>query len=284
MLNLVLGSGGEVGDALVGHDAVAAISFTGSTAVGRHIYDLASTRMARVQLEMGGKNPFVVAEDAPIKLAAALIAQGGWGLTGQACTATSRVIAVGKVIEPLVVALQAEAASRVPGNGLDADVRMGPVVDENQLKTDLGFLESGRREATLAIGGRHLGHLLVEPTLFVGVDRGSRIAREEIFGPLISVIEARDIDEAIAIANDTEYGLSAGICTNNMAVAHHFIDQIEAGVVKVNQPTSGLEHQMPFGGVKSSSTGTFREQGRTATDFYTRVKSVYIRYGDLPLR
>jgi aldehyde dehydrogenase (NAD+) len=283
VLNLVLGSGGQVGDAVISHEAVGAITFTGSTAVGKHIYGVASKRMARVQLEMGGKNPFVVAEDASITLAATLIAQGGWGLTGQACTATSRVITVGKVLEPLVDALKLEALARSPGNGLDPNVRMGPVVDENQLSTDLGFLESGRRDATLAVGGRHLNNLLVEPTLFIGVDRGSRIAREEIFGPVISVIEARDIDEAIAIANDTEYGLSAGICTNNMAVAHHFIDGIEAGVVKVNQPTSGLEHQMPFGGVKSSSTGTFREQGSTATDFYTRVKSVYLRYGDYPI-
>ena len=280
VLNLVLGVGGEVGDALVGHDGVAAVTFTGSTAVGRRINEVASRRMARVQLEMGGKNPFVVAEDAAPGFAASLIAMGGWGLTGQACTATSRVIAVGASYEPLLEALKAEAASRQPGNGLEPNVRMGPAVTESQLETDLRYIELGRSEATIVTGGRHLEGLLIEPTLFADVDPHDRIAREEIFGPVIGLIRAKDVDEAIAIANDSDYGLSAGICTNDMALAHHFIDHVEAGVVKVNQPTSGLEHQVPFGGIKSSSTGTFREKGRTAVDFFTRTKAVYLRYGE----
>ncbi len=280
VLNLVYGSGSEVGDTLVAHQAVAAVSFTGSTSVGRHIHEIASRRMARLQLEMGGKNPFVVAEDASPAEAASLAAAGGWGLTGQACTATSRVIAVGRVLEPLVEALKREAASRAPGNGLSPDVRMGPVVSESQLETDMGYLDVGRKEADLVSGGRHLRDLLLEPALFVGVKGTDRIAREEIFGPVIGVIAVADLDEAIAVANDSEYGLSAGICTNDMAAAHHFIDRVEAGVVKVNQPTTGLELNMPFGGVKSSSTGTFREQGRTAVDFYTRIKSVYLRHGE----
>jgi alpha-ketoglutaric semialdehyde dehydrogenase len=279
-LNLVFGTGSDVGDTLVGHRAVAAVSFTGSTTVGKHIHEIASRRMARVQLEMGGKNPFVVAADASPAEAAALIAVGGWGLTGQACTATSRVIAVGRVLEPLVEALKREAATRVPGNGLSAEVRMGPVVSESQLATDLRYLEVGRDEAELVTGGRLVHDLFLEPALFVGVQPQDRIAREEIFGPVIGVIAADDLDAAIAIANDSDYGLSAGICTNDMAAAHHFIDRVEAGVVKVNQPTSGLELNMPFGGIKSSSTGTFREQGRTAVDFYTRTKSVYLRHGE----
>jgi aldehyde dehydrogenase (NAD+) len=280
VLNLIYGIGTEVGDALVGHDAVAAISFTGSTSVGERIHDLASRRMARVQLEMGGKNPFVVAEDASPAEAASLAAVGGWGLTGQACTATSRVIAVGRILEPLVEALKHEAASRAPGNGLDANVKMGPVVSDGQLTTDMSYLDIGRKEAQLVTGGRLVRDFLLEPALFVGVKPEHRIAREEIFGPVICVIAVADIDEAVAVANDSQYGLSAGICTNNMRVAHHFIDRVEAGVVKVNQPTTGLELQMPFGGIKNSSTGTFKEQGRTAVDFYTRTKSVYLRYGD----
>jgi acyl-CoA reductase-like NAD-dependent aldehyde dehydrogenase len=282
VLNLIYGAGTEVGDALVGHEAVAAVSFTGSTSVGKRIHDLASKRMARVQLEMGGKNPFVVAEDASVAEAAGLVAVGGWGLTGQACTATSRVIVVGPILGPLIEALKGEAAIRTPGNGLESSVRMGPVVSEGQLATDMSYLEVGRKEAELVTGGRLVRDFLLEPTLFVGVKPQHRIAREEIFGPVIGVIAVSDLDEAIAIANDSQYGLSAGICTNDMAVAHHFIDRIEAGVVKVNQPTTGLELNMPFGGIKNSSTGTFREQGRSAVDFYSRTKSVYLRYGEYP--
>jgi len=280
VLNLVYGSGSEVGDALVGNDAVAAVSFTGSTSVGKGIHDIASRRMARVQLEMGGKNPFIVAEDASVDEAAALAAVGGWGLTGQACTATSRVIAVGRVLEPLIEALKREAASRAPGDGLAPDAKMGPVVSESQLATDLSYLDIGRKEAELVSGGRVLDGLFLEPALFVAVKPQHRIAREEIFGPIIGIIAVTDLDEAIAVANDSEYGLSASISTNNMAAAHYFIERIEAGVVKVNQPTTGLELNMPFGGSKNSSTGTFREQGRTAVDFYTRSKSVYLRYGE----
>jgi aldehyde dehydrogenase (NAD+) len=168
----------------------------------------------------------------------------------------------------------------MPGNGLDSNVKMGPVVSEGQLATDMSYLDIGRKEADLVAGGRLIRDLLLEPALFVGVEAKDRIAREEIFGPVIGVIAVADLDEAIAVANDSEYGLSAGICTNDMRVAHHFIDRVEAGVVKVNQATTGLELQMPFGGTKSSSTGTFKEQGRTAVDFYTKIKSVYLRYGD----
>jgi aldehyde dehydrogenase (NAD+) len=280
VLNLVYGAGNEVGDALVGHEGVAAVSFTGSTSVGKRINEIAGLRMARVQLEMGGKNPFIVAEDASVTEAAALAAAGAWGLTGQACTATSRVIAVGRVLEPLIEALKREAISRSPGNGLDSNVKMGPVVSESQLASDLRYLNIGRKEAQLVTGGLVVRDFLLEPALFVGVKPQHRIAREEIFGPVMGVIAVADLDEAIAVANDSEYGLSAGISTNDMAAAHYFIDRIEAGVVKVNQPTTGLELQMPFGGIKNSSTGTFREQGRTAVDFYTRSKSVYLRYGE----
>jgi aldehyde dehydrogenase (NAD+) len=280
VLNLVYGAGSEVGDALVADDAVVAISFTGSTSVGKRMHDIAGRRLARVQLEMGGKNPFIVAEDASPVEAAALVAQGGWGLTGQACTATSRVIAVGRVLEPLIDALKREAIARAPGDGLMPDVRMGPVVSESQLATDISYIDIGRKEAELIIGGRVVNGLFLEPALFAGVSPQHRIAREEIFGPVIGVIAVADLDEAIDVANDSEYGLSAGICTNDMAAAHHFIDRIEAGVVKVNQPTTGLELNMPFGGTKSSSTGTFKEQGRTAVDFYTKTKSVYLRYGE----
>jgi alpha-ketoglutaric semialdehyde dehydrogenase len=280
VLNLVYGSGARVGDALVGHPAVAAVSFTGSTAVGSHINALAGPRMARLQLEMGGKNPLIVAEDASPTVAAGIAAAGGFGLTGQACTATSRVIAVGKVAAPLIEALMAEVSRRVPGDGLDRDAKMGPVVSEAQLRTDLDYLRIGAAQgARLVAGGVHRDGLFLEPALFADVRPEHRIAREEIFGPVIGVIAVDNIDEAVAVANDTEYGLAAAICTNDLRLAHHFADRIQVGVVKINQPTTGLELQMPFGGIKASSAGAFKEQGRAAIEFYSRVKAVYLNYG-----
>ena len=281
VLNLVYGAGAAVGDPLVGHPGVAGISFTGSTAVGRRIQALAGPRMARVQLEMGGKNPLIVAEDATPALAAAIAAAGGFGLTGQACTATSRVIAVGKVVEPLIEALAVEVARRRPSDGLDGDAKMGPVVSEAQLGIDLDYLRIGVAQgARLVAGGRHRDGLFLEPALFADVRPEHRIAREEIFGPVIGVIAVDDFEEALAVANDTEFGLAAGICTNDLRLAHRFADRIQAGVVKINQPTTGLELQLPFGGFKASTGGSFKEQGRTAVEFYSRVKSIYLNYGD----
>lgn len=279
VLNLVYGSGLEVGDRLVAATDVGGVSFTGSTSVGVHIHGIVSQRMARVQLEMGGKNPYVIAQDASPATAASVVAAGGFGLTGQACTATSRVIAIGQIAEPFIEALVREAAHWEPGDGLADGTRMGPVVSDTQLKTDLEYVRVGVSEgASIIAGGKQRHELFLEPTIFADVRPDQRVAREEIFGPIISVLRADDLEEAIAIANDTAYGLTAGICTNDLRAAHHFVDRVQVGIVKVNQPTTGLELQVPFGGTKASSTGTFREQGRAAIDFFTRSKSVYLNY------
>jgi aldehyde dehydrogenase (NAD+) len=276
VLNVVHGSGSVVGDALVRDGRVAAISFTGSVPVGLRINELGSARLARVQLEMGGKNALVVLEDADPAVAARIAAQGGFGVTGQACTATSRVICTRAAHDGFVDALAKEAEAWQPGDGQLPDTRMGPVVDQNQLQTDLSYLEIGRAEgAELVTGGESTG-LFLTPSIFAGVRKEMRIAREEIFGPVIGVLEVADLDEAISLANDTDYGLSGGIVTNDLAAAMRFADEAEIGVVKINRPTTGLDLNAPFGGVKRSSSGTFREQGNVAVDFYTRLKTVYL--------
>jgi acyl-CoA reductase-like NAD-dependent aldehyde dehydrogenase len=276
VLNVVHGSGAVVGDALVRDPRVAAISFTGSVGVGLRINELGSARLARVQLEMGGKNALVVLDDADPAVAARIAAQGGFGVTGQACTATSRVIATAAAHDRFVDALAAEADAWQPGDGQSPETKMGPVVDGSQLRTDLDYIEVGKTEgAQLVTGGDADGQFLT-PAVFAGVRPEMRIAREEIFGPVIGVLEVVDLDEAIALTNDTDYGLSGGIVTNDLRAAMRFADEAEIGVVKVNRPTTGLDLNAPFGGVKRSSSGTFREQGNVAVDFYTRLKTVYL--------
>jgi len=276
VLNVVHGSGSVAGEALVRDERVAAISFTGSVATGLHINEIGSARLARVQLEMGGKNALVVLEDADPAVAARIAAQGGFGLTGQACTATSRVVATRSAHDRFVEALQAEAAAWRPGDGQLAETKMGPVVDDAQLRTDLSYLEVGRSEGAELVTGGGAERLFFEPAVLTGVRPGMRVAQEEIFGPVIGVIEVADLDEAIAIANDSQFGLSGGIVTNDLRAAMRFADEAEVGVVKVNRPTTGLDLNAPFGGVKRSSSGTFREQGNVAVDFYTRLKTVYL--------
>ncbi len=277
VLNVVNGSGSVVGEALVRDERVAAISFTGSSEVGLEINRIGSARLARVQLEMGGKNALVVLGDADPKVAATVAAMGGWALTGQACTATSRVICTPDIHDSLVTALSDEAGGWQPGDGQDDGVKMGPVVSESQLRTDLEYIDTGKSEgAELVIGGAVASNHLFQPTVFTGVGPGMRIATEEIFGPVISVIEVADVDEAIAVTNDSAYGLSGGIVTNDLRSAMRFADEAEVGVVKINRPTTGVDLNAPFGGVKLSSSGTFREQGSVAVDFYTRLKSIYI--------
>ena len=276
VLNVVHGSGTVVGEALVRDERVAAISFTGSVATGLRINEIGSARLARVQLEMGGKNALVVLEDADPAFAARIAAQGGFGLTGQACTATSRVIATRAAHDGFVNALRAEAAAWQPGDGQLAETKMGPVVDESQLSTDLSYLEIARSEGAEVVAGGEVEDLFLRPSVLTGVGPTMRIAQEEIFGPVIGVIEVADLDEAIAIANDSQFGLSGGIVTNDLRAAMRFADEAEVGVVKVNRPTTGVDPNAPFGGVKRSSSGTFREQGSVAVDFYTRLKTVYI--------
>jgi 2,5-dioxopentanoate dehydrogenase len=282
VLNCITGEGGALSGTLVDNPSINGISFTGSYPVGTQIYGRAIKNLTRVQLEMGGKNPLVIMDDADLKLAVELVVRSGFGLTGQACTAASRVIVQEGVFKEFSEALQAAARSLRVGNGMESGTQMGPAVNEDQLKTDLDYIEIGQREgAKLLVGGlkaRPDGYY-VQPTVFDGVDVSMRIAQEEIFGPVVSLIHANDLDDAITKANAISFGLSAGIVTRNLHNAFTFADQVEAGVVKINEATTGLAVQVPFGGFKHSSANTFKEQGPAAVEFYTRTKTVYLSPG-----
>ena len=230
---------------------------------------------------MGGKNPTIVLADADLDLAVRIVVTGGFGLTGQSCTATSRVIVEESAADRFAAALAEAAASLAVGDGLDDGVQMGPAVSEEQLATDLAYVQIARDEgAELLTGGgrtRDGGHF-VQPTVFDRVDVHSRLAQEEVFGPVVGIIRARDLDDAIFKANAIGYGLAASVVTGDLHRAFSFVDRIEAGVVKVNEPTTGLALQAPFGGFKRSSANTFKEQGPAAVEFYTRTKTVYLTY------
>ncbi len=283
VLNLVLGSGSTVGNAILDHEAVRAVSFTGSNEVGAEIYARGARRMIRVQCEMGGKNPVVVLDDADLELAVECTAQGAFGSTGQRCTATSRAIVDQRVADAFVEKLAARAAKIRVGNGLEG-ADMGPAVDENQLRTDLQYIEIAQGEgARLVRGGRRLetdgldrGYF-VEPTVFDGVTNAMRVAQEEIFGPVVSVIRARDFETALQTANASRYGLSASVFTNDASSVFRFAERMEAGIVHINSGTPGGEAQLPFGGTKATGVGP-REQGHTALEFFTEVKTVYVDF------
>lgn len=284
VINVITGPAAAVGGMLVTHPAVSAITFTGSYNVGDTIQHQALTT-CRTQLEMGGKNPILVLEDADLDLAVSCTIQGAFGLSGQACTGTSRAIVV-KEVHDLFTEKLIEATRRLSiGNGLRPGIKMGPVADENQERTILGYVEIGRQEgAELLYGGKKLegseydrGYF-IEPAIFGRARPDMRIAQEEVFGPVLAIIRAEDFEDAIRIANEVEYGLSASICTRDLRRAQRFAHLIEAGMVKVNQPTTGVAINAPFGGVKRSSTDTFREQGRVAMEFFTRVKTVSVKY------
>ncbi len=278
--NLVMGSGSVVGDTLVGHRDVAAISFTGSMETGRAIARKAVERLAKVQLEMGSKNPLVVLDDADLPTAVNVAVQGAYFSTGQRCTASSRLIVTEGIHDRFVKALGERLASLRVDNALAPGTEMGPVAQQPQLDQDLEYIGVGQREgAKLAYGGERLarateGYYLA-PTLFVEATNAMRIAREEIFGPVACVIRAKNYDEALAIANDTETGLSSGIVTSSLKHASHFKRHAQFGMVMVNLPTAGVDYHVPFGGRKASSYGP-REQGRYAAEFYTTVKTTYI--------
>jgi len=284
VLNLVLGSGSEAGDEIVNHRAVRAISFTGSNSVGVKLYEQAARRGVRVQCEMGGKNPVVVLEDADLNLAAEATAQGAFGSTGQRCTATSRAVVVDSVADNFIERLIARADSMRVGDGSNPDTEVGPLVDSSQFKTVLRYIDAGREDgASLVAGGEPArgpglskGYF-VRPTVFAGVTPEMRIAREEIFGPVLSVLRVRDFEEALRVANDSEYGLSSSIFTNDAARIFRFVDEIETGMTHINSPTTGGEAHVPFGGTKATGVGDF-EQGSTALDFYTELKVVYVDY------
>jgi 2,5-dioxopentanoate dehydrogenase len=282
VVNLVTGSGRTVGDTLVGSPRIHGVSFTGSLGVGMGIYEKAMKNLTRVQLEMGGKNPTVVLKDANIDKAIGIVVPGGFGLTGQACTATSRVIVEDAVADAFAAALTAAARNLKVGNGLEAGIQMGPAVSEDQLQTDLAYIGIGQKEgAKLLAGGSAAsnGGYYVQPTVFDHVDPQMRIAQEEIFGPVVSIIRAQDFDDALAKANGIGFGLAASVVTNDLQKAFQFANRIDAGVVKINEPTTGLALQAPFGGFKHSSANTFKEQGQAAVEFYTRTKTIYVGHG-----
>jgi alpha-ketoglutaric semialdehyde dehydrogenase len=280
VLNLVLGRGSVVGDALVEHPDVDAVTFTGSNTVGREIQRRAVERGAKVQLEMGGKNPAVVLADADLDLATLQVARGAFLSAGQKCTATSRVIVERAIFEPFAERLATVARTWKLGDPLDPETQVGPVVSQSALATILGYLERGRSDGGrfLAGGGRaeRLGDgYFVEPTVVEGLGPASALVREEIFGPVAALLPADDLDDALAQANDTVYGLSASLFTRDLGAALRFAQEIRAGVVKINQESAGLELQVPFGGMKASSSGS-REQGKVARDFFTQWKTVYL--------
>ncbi|EXL06518.1 aldehyde dehydrogenase [Brucella anthropi] len=279
VLNLVMGKGSVVGQAMLDSPDLAGLTFTGSTGTGKRVALASIEHNRKFQLEMGGKNPMVVLDDADLTVAVEAAANSGFFSTGQRCTASSRLIVTEGIHDRFVAALTEKMKSLVVDNALKAGTHIGPVVDSRQLKTDTDYIEVGRSEgAKLAFGGElvkcETPGFYLQPTLFTEATNTMRIAREEIFGPVAAVIRVKDYDEALAVANDTPFGLSAGIATTSLKHATHFKRNSEAGMVMVNLPTAGVDFHVPFGGRKGSSFGP-REQGRYAAEFFTTVKTAY---------
>lgn len=280
VLNFVTGSASAVGPVLVGAKEIRAISFTGSTSAGEQIHRSASMS-TRTQMELGGKNALIVLASRDIDHAVDLTVKGGFSLTGQACTGTSRVLVAREIRAAFVEKLVARTAALKIGPGLEAGNDIGPLATEGQLRTVLEYVEIGRGEAKLVCGGTQIvdgayAHgYFVTPAIFTDVPRDARIAREEIFGPVIAVIDVDGYEDAIAVANDSDYGLAASLVTQDARLMHRFVDDIEVGTVKINRTTTGNLINAPFGGLKRSSTATFRESGRDGLDFYLQVKTIY---------
>ncbi|TAK65575.1 MAG: aldehyde dehydrogenase family protein [Bacteroidetes bacterium] len=284
VLNLVYGSGSAIGDEIVNNHNIHGVSFTGSCEVGNTVYSQASRHNARVQCEMGGKNPLIVLNDADLKLAVEGAIQGGFGSTGQRCTAASRVIVEDSIADTLVDMMLMRMENFKVGDGMKPETDMGPCVDENQMNTVLKYIDIGKGEnARLLKGGKRLTEGLyakgyfVEPTLFDYVLPTMRIAQEEIFGPVISVIRVKDFEAAVAAANGVQFGLSASLYTNDLSKAMKFVDNADVGKVHVNSPPIGGEAQAPFGGIKATGIGP-RECGSETFEFYTEIKTVYVDY------
>lgn len=277
--NLVMGRGSVLGPVLVESADVDAISFTGSVGVGRGIAARCAALGKRVQCEMGGKNPLVVLDDADLDVAVPVALNGAFFSTGQRCTASSRIIVSASVHDAFVDRLGREMLALKVGNALDPDSQIGPVVDGRQLQQDLDYIEIARGEGAEVVGGSRLNRstegFFLQPALLVGTRTDMRINQEEVFGPVASVIKVQDDDEALAVANGVEFGLSAGVCTTSLARARRFKRELEAGMVMVNLPTAGVDYHVPFGGRKGSSIGP-REQGTHARQFYTITKTSYV--------
>jgi aldehyde dehydrogenase (NAD+) len=275
-----MGRGSVVGEALSTAPEVDAVSFTGSVATGKRVAQNCAARLAKVQLEMGGKNPQVVLDDADLDIAVNVSLQSAFFSTGQRCTAASRLIVTEGIHDRFVKGLIDKLKTLKIDDALKEGTDIGPVVDTSQLEQDLRYIELGRKEgAKLASGGARLkrateGYFL-EPALFTDTTAAMTINRDEIFGPVASVIRVKSYDEALAVANDTPFGLSSGIATTSLKHAEHFKRNSAAGMVMVNLPTAGVDYHVPFGGRKGSSYGP-REQGRYAAEFYTAVKTAYV--------
>ncbi len=284
VLNVITGPGGVLGDALASHKGVNMISLTGSTEVGRHVAEICGRDLRRCALELGGKNAVIVLEDADLKLAVESVVWGGFGTTGQRCTATSRVIVHQAIEQEFTERLVAAAGKLKIGNGLDPQIDMGPLVNKGRVKAVHEYTQVGRQEgAKLLIGGdalsdeEHRRGAFYLPTIFSDVRPGMRIAREEVFGPFISILPVASYEEAIQAANSTEYGLSTSIFTSDVRTTFRALRDIESGLVYVNAPTTGAEIHMPFGGMKASGNG-HRELGSHSVEEFSETKSVFISY------
>ncbi len=278
VFNLVMGRGSVVGQTIVDHRHVDAVSFTGSVPVGRAMAVHAAKGMKKLQMEMGGKNPMVIMDDADLNIAVPTVLNGAFFSTGQRCTASSRIIVQAGIHDAFVDRLATEMLALNIGNPLDAKTQIGPVVSENQIQGNLGYVDLARSEGAEVIGGERLNRdtegFYQAPAMFLGATNDMRSSREEIFGPCASIIKVADFDEALSVSNDTEFGLSSGICTSSLKFAREFKKRSQAGMVMVNLPTAGVDYHVPFGGRKGSSYGS-REQGRYAAEFYTIVKTAY---------
>jgi acyl-CoA reductase-like NAD-dependent aldehyde dehydrogenase len=286
VVNIVTGFGSEVGTPLTEHADVKAISLTGSSAVGRIVGTTAAKSFKHCSLELGGKNPMIVLDDANLDLAIEGGLWGGFGTTGQRCTATSRIIVQKGIYGDFIERYVERAKALKVGNGMDETVEMGPAINENQLKTDLSYVDIGKAEgARLKCGGNRLDKgeyqngYFMEPTVFVDVDPKMRIAQEEIFGPVVSIIPCDDLDDAIEIANGIDYGLSSALYTKDVNKAFTAMRDLDAGITYINAPTIGAEVHLPFGGVKQTGNG-HREGGLGAIDFFSEWKSIYVDYSD----
>ncbi len=280
VFNMVMGNGETVGNALVNHPDVDGISFTGSVEVGRKIAALCAQRMAKVQLEMGGKNPLVVLDDADLDLAVNTAVNGAYFSTGQRCTASSRLIVTERIHDKFVKAMVDRIKQLKVDDALAEGTDIGPVVDEAQLEKNFKYLDIAKKQGgNLIYGGERLQRekngYYMSPAIFTDTTNDMRLNREEVFGPVAGIIRVKDYEEALSVANDTEYGLSTGICTTSLKYAKHFQENAQAGMVMVNLPTAGVDYHVPFGGSKGSSYGS-REQGRYAVEFYTTVKTTYL--------
>jgi alpha-ketoglutaric semialdehyde dehydrogenase len=281
VLNLVVGPGRVVGERMLADRRVRGVSFTGSQEIGARVAQTMAARLGKYQLEMGGKNPLVILDDADLDIAVDCAVQGAFYQTGQRCTASSRLIATQGIHDAFVAAVVEKMRALRVGHALEDGTDIGPVVSESQLDQDLEYLGVGAKEgAELAFGGGRVeratpGYYL-EPALLVETNNDMRVNREEIFGPVATVLRADDTDHALSLANDTEFGLSAGVVTTSLRNAARFRDGLQAGIITINLPTAGVDYHVPFGGTKGSSSGS-REQGRYAVEFYTTVKTAYVR-------